>query len=271
MKEILNPMLVLGGLGFIFAVLLSIASQVFAVKIDPKVDEVRNALPGANCGACGYPGCDGLANAIVEGKAPVTACSVGGQVVAESLASIIGVNAANMERNVATVLCQGDCDKAKDKYIYDGIKDCRAENILQGGSKACTYGCLGCGTCMDVCPFDAIYMENGIAVVDKDKCTACMKCIDVCPKSIIELVPYDNQYVVKCKSVDKGKEVRSNCTIGCIGCQICVKNCPVDAFTFENNLAKINYQVCINCGICASKCPTKAIFSNKENQEKQVS
>lgn len=271
MKEILNPMLVLGGLGFTFAVLLSIASQVFAVKVDPKVDEVRNALPGANCGACGYPGCDGLATGIVEGKAAVTACSVGGEAVAEKIADIMGVNAANVERKVATVLCQGDCDKAKEKYIYNGIKDCRAENILQGGSKACSYGCLGCGTCKDVCEFDAIYMEDGIAVVDKDKCTACMKCIEVCPKSIIELVPYDNQYVVKCKSEDKGKDVRSKCSIGCIGCQICVKNCPVEAFTFENNLAKINYETCINCGVCASKCPTKAIFSNKEKQENQVS
>lgn len=267
MNDILNPMLVLGGLGFIFATLLSIASQVFAVEIDPKVDEVRTALPGANCGACGYPGCDALAEAIVAGEAPTSACPVGGASTAEAVADIMGVNAANVERQVATVLCQGDCEKAKVKYEYDGIKDCRVENILQDGSKACTYGCLGCGTCMDVCPFDAIDMVDGLAVVNKDKCTACMKCIEVCPKKIIELVPYDNKYIVKCKSNDKGKEVREKCTIGCIGCQICVKNCPVDAFTFENNLAKINYDTCINCGICASKCPTDAIFPGKEKKE----
>lgn len=271
MKEILNPMLVLGGLGFIFAVLLSVASQVFAVEVDPKVDEIRNALPGANCGACGFPGCDGLASAIAEGKAAVNACNVGGQATAENIANIMGVNASNVEKKVATVLCQGDCDKAKDKYVYNGIEDCRIESILQGGSKSCSYGCLGCGTCMDICPFDAIHMENGIAVVDKDKCTACMKCIEVCPKSIIELVPYDNQCVVKCKNENKGKEVRNDCSIGCIGCQICVKNCPVEAIGFENNLAKIDYDVCINCGICASKCPTKAIFSSKTKEEKKVS
>lgn len=261
MTEIMNPMIVLGGLGFAFAIILSIASNVFAVEVDPKVEKVREALPGANCGACGFPGCDGLANAIVAGNAPVTACSVGGQPVAEEVADIMGVNASNVERNVATVLCQGDCGKAKQKFIYEGIKDCRAENILQGGSKACTYGCLGCGTCQNVCPFDAIDMVDGVAVVNKDKCTACMKCIEVCPKSIIELVPYDKLHVVKCKSNDSGKEVRSKCSIGCIGCQICVKNCPVDAFTFENNLAKINYDICINCGICAEKCPTKAIHA----------
>lgn len=267
MNDILNPMLVLGGLGFTFAVLLSIASQVFAVKIDPKVDEVRNALPGANCGACGYPGCDGLASAIVDGRAATNACSVGGNPVAEKVADIMGVNSVNVDRKVATVLCQGDCDKAKQKYIYDGIEDCRVENILQRGSKACSFGCLGCGTCMDICPFDAIHMENGIAVVDKDKCTACMKCIEICPKKIIELVPYDNNFIVKCMSEEKGKEVKSKCDVGCIGCQICVKNCPVDAFTFENNLAKIDYEKCINCGICASKCPTGAIFPGKQENQ----
>lgn len=261
MTEIMNPMIVLGGLGFAFAIILSIASNVFAVEIDPKVERVREALPGANCGACGFPGCDGLASAIVEGIAPVTACSVGGQPVAEEVADIMGVNASNVERNVATVLCQGSCGKAKQKFIYDGIKDCRAENILQGGSKACSFGCLGCGTCKDVCAFDAIEMIDGVAVINKDKCTACMKCIEVCPKSIIELVPYEKQFVVKCKSKETGKEVRGKCSIGCIGCQICVKNCPVEAFTFENNLAKINYDICINCGVCAEKCPTKAIYA----------
>jgi len=262
MTDILNPIIVLGGLGLAFGVLLSIASNVFAVEIDPKVEEIRSVLPGANCGACGFPGCDGLANAIAGGKAPVNACSVGGNPVAEQVADIMGVNATNVDRNVATVLCQGDCNKAKEKYKYEGIQDCRAANILQGGSKACSFGCLGCGTCKDVCAFGAITMIDGVAVIDKDKCTACMKCIEACPKAIIELVPYDNQFVVKCKSKDTGKEVRNKCSIGCIGCQICVKNCPVDAFNFENNLAKIDYSKCINCGVCAEKCPTKAIYSN---------
>lgn len=267
--DILNPIIVLGGLGLAFGVLLSVASNVFHVAVDPKVEEVRNALPGANCGACGFPGCDGLAKAIAEGRAPVNGCPVGGKPVAEKLAEIMGTNAGEVNKNVATVLCQGDCNKAKLKYKYEGIKDCRAENILQGGSKACSYGCLGCGTCKDVCQFDAIEIIDGVAFIDKDKCTACMKCIEVCPKAIIELVPYNKEYVVKCKSKDTGKEVRQKCSIGCIGCQICVKNCPVNAFSFEDNLAKINYDICINCGICEQKCPTKAIFGKAIKQEKE--
>ena len=264
MTNIIYPILVLGGLGLLFGVLLSIASKAFAVKVDPKIGEVLDALPGANCGACGFPGCEGLATAIAEGRAPVNSCPIGGQKVADKVAEIMGLNAANVERNVAVVLCQGDKDKAKEKYEYDGIEDCRVQIDLADGCKSCSYGCLGCGTCQDVCQFDAIDMVNGIAVINKEKCTACMKCIEVCPKKIIELVPYDNEYIVKCKSEDKGKEVRGNCTIGCIGCRLCVRNCPVDAFTFENNLAKINYDICTNCGICEEKCPTKAIYTSKK-------
>lgn len=260
MNSILAPVSVLGGLGLTFGILLSFASIYFEVKVDPKEEELLNALPGANCGACGYPGCAGLAKSLFEGNAPVNSCSIGGQKVADHVAEILGVNSTSFEKNVAVVLCQGDCNKAKDRYIYEGIKDCRIENITTGGgSKACTYGCLGCGTCYDVCEYDAIRMIDGIAFIDRDKCTACMKCIEICPKKIIELVPYDNHAIVKCKSEDTGKEVRSKCSTGCIACQICVKNCPEDAFTFEKNLAKINYDKCTNCMICVEKCPTKAI------------
>lgn len=264
MTGILYPVVVLGGLGLLFGVSLGFASKVFAVEANPKAEAIRSELPGANCGACGYPGCDGCANAIAEGKAPANACVVGGKSVAEKVANIMGVEAGEFNRQVATVLCQGDCDKAKNKYKYTGLRDCRAQNILSGGSKSCSYGCLGCGTCVDVCNYNAIHIVNGVAFVDKEKCVACKACINVCPKNIIELVPYDNEVVVKCKSNDPGKVVRGHCSIGCIGCQICVKNCPEDAFSFENYLAKINYEKCTNCGICAEKCPTGAIFSGLE-------
>jgi len=259
MNDIIFAVAVLGGLGTLFGVLLSIASKAFAVEVDPKVEELLNALPGANCGACGFPGCAGLAIALAEGKAPVNACIPGGQKTADKVAAILGSESETMDKQVAVVLCQGDCDKAKNKYTYDGIQDCRAAESLSGGPKSCSYGCTGCGTCYNVCPFDAIEMIDGIAVIDREKCTACNKCVVVCPKEIIEMVPYDNHVVVKCKSEDKGKVVRSHCEIGCIGCQICVKNCPEDAYSFENNLAKINYEKCTNCLICVEKCPTKCI------------
>lgn len=270
MSGIIYPVTVLGGLGLLFGVSLSLASRAFSIEVDPKVEEIRKVLPGANCGACGFPGCDGLASAIAEGKAPVNACSVGGVPVAENIADIMGVNAVETIREVATVLCQGDCHNAKDKYIYNGIQDCRAKNILAGGSKYCSYGCLGCGTCKDVCQYDAIKIIDGVAIIDKEKCVACKACIGICPKGIIELVPYEQEVVVKCKSNDTGKVVRGNCSIGCIGCRICVKNCPEDAFIFENNLAKIDYEKCINCGICAEKCPTKAIWSSLKKEKVAV-
>ncbi|MFV9568642.1 MULTISPECIES: RnfABCDGE type electron transport complex subunit B [Thermoanaerobacter] len=269
MSGILYAIVVLGGLGFLFGSSLSLASKIFAFETNPKVKKIREVLPGANCGACGYPGCDAYANAIVEGKAPVNACSVGGNSVAKKIAEIMGVDDVEVERKVATVLCQGDRSKAKDKYLYNGIRDCRAQNILAGGCKSCPYGCLGCGTCVDVCDYGAIQIINGVAVIDKEKCVACKACIEVCPKGIIELVPYNQEVIIKCKSNDPGKVVRGYCSVGCIGCQICVRSCPEKAITFENYLAKINYEKCTNCGICAEKCPTGSIFSSlKQVNEK---
>lgn len=263
MVDILSPVITLGGLGAVFGVGLSLASKAFAVEIDPKVDKIRELLPGANCGACGYPGCDGLAEAIAAGEAPVTACSVGGKPVADKIADSLGVNAGEMTKMVAKVKCNGDCDKSKDKYAYKGINDCRAQNILSGGSKACSYGCLGCGTCVEVCDFDALKIVNGIAVVDKEKCTSCQACMPVCPKGLIDLVPYEKDVAILCNSKDKGKAVKISCDVGCIGCGICAKNCPKEAITIENNLAVIDYDKCINCGICAKKCPTGAIEFTK--------
>lgn len=270
MESIISPIIVLGGLGLLFGILLSIASNVFAVKIDPKVGGLLEALPGANCGACGFPGCEGLAVAIAEGNAAINACPIGGQETADNISSIMGLDAANFERNVAVVLCQGNREKAKEKYEYEGIQDCRIQGQLADGCKSCTYGCLGCGTCYDVCDFDAIRMVDGLAVIDKEKCTACLKCIDICPKDLIELVPYESEYIVKCTNEDRGGFVRKACSIGCIGCQICVRNCPEDAFTFENLLAKIDYSKCTNCGICEEKCPTKCIYTSNVKEDDEI-
>ncbi|MDO5716459.1 MAG: RnfABCDGE type electron transport complex subunit B [Tissierellia bacterium] len=261
--DILKPVLVLGALGLLFGVLLSIASRIFEVKLDPLVGNILGVLPGANCGACGFPGCEGLANAIAAGKAPVTACTIGGDPVAQKVAELMGTSADSMERMVAVVRCNGTCEYAGNKYQYHGLQDCRYLAQIGGGNKECYYGCLGCGTCKDVCPFDAIEMVDGVAVIIKDKCMACNKCIEICPKNIIELMPYKRHTVIKCASKDKGKIVRSACSVGCIGCQACVKKCPKQTITFADNLAHIDYTGCIDCGICVKTCPMKTIHTDK--------
>lgn len=271
MEIFLIPIVALGLIGGLFGVILQFASTVFYVEEDERVTAVDEALPGANCGACGYPGCNGLANAIVAGEAPVNACPVGGQPTADAVATIMGVDSANVQRKTAVVLCQGDCDKAKDKFEFQGITDCRTMNMYYEGNKECSYGCLGGGTCFDVCEFGAIEMVNGIAVIDKDKCTACNRCVEVCPKHVIDMVPYEAQTIVKCNSNDGGKKVKNACSIGCIGCRLCVKSCPEQTIGFEDKLAKIDYSGCVQCGVCVEKCPTKCITAEYEvNTEETV-
>lgn len=268
-EQILWPVVSLGGMGLLFAGGLGYASRIFAIETDPRVPLVRDVLPGANCGGCGYPGCDAFAVAIVDGEAPINGCPVGGDSCASNVAEIMGVEASNAERMIARVICNGTNTNATEKYKYEGIHDCRAAALVSGGSKECSYGCLGLGTCERVCPFDAIHVtDKGIAVVDEEKCTACGKCIEACPKDVINLVPESREVRVLCNSNDKGKEVKSYCDVGCIGCRICVKACPFDAMEFENNLAYINYAKCTNCMICAEKCPTNAIYANFANRKK---
>ncbi|MDY6231714.1 RnfABCDGE type electron transport complex subunit B [Peptostreptococcus porci] len=256
---IVYAVLVLGVLGLIFGLILDFASKKFAVEVDPKEAEILEALPGANCGGCGFPGCGGLAAAIAKGEAPVNGCPVGGAACAEKVAAIMGVEAGAGEKIVANVRCKGTCEATKNKYEYSGIEDCRAAASLIGGPKGCSYGCLGLGTCVQVCAFDAIHVIDGVAVVDDEKCVNCGKCIDVCPKGLIERKPQKKEVTVLCKSNDFGKNVKENCTVGCIGCGICFKECPFDAIIFENKLAQIDYDKCKQCNKCAMKCPTKVI------------
>lgn len=259
-SELIVPVLWLGGMALAFGGILGVSANIFAVDKDPNISLIVKALPGANCGGCGYPGCEGLATAIATGLAKTNACPVGGELVADRIGEIMGVNTDDFEKNVARVICNGKESYCTNRFEYYGIRDCREAVIAMGGSKGCQYGCLGLGTCERVCPFDAIHVtEDNIAVVDKDKCTACGKCIDACPKLVIKLVPASKKVHVDCNSKDKGKEVKANCQVGCIGCKICVKNCPEDAFYFDNNLAEINYEKCVECMVCVEKCPTKAI------------
>jgi len=257
--NIVLAVLIVSGLGLIFGIGLSIASRVFAIKVDERVTLVREALPGANCGACGFPGCDGCAEAIVSGNAEVNCCPVGGNEVAEKIAGIMGVEAAGVKRVAARVLCNGRNSVSKEKYKYTGIDSCAAAAQVFGGHKACSYGCLGFGDCVKACPFDAIVITGGIARVIEDRCKACDKCVAACPKKLIEMIAKDKKYSVMCRSKDKGAVTKKNCEVGCIGCMRCVKACRFDAISMEGTLAKIHNDRCTNCGECAKVCPTMAI------------
>lgn len=263
-NSILYPVLSIGGMGVLFGVGLGFAAIKFKVEQDPKIPLVREALPGANCGGCGFAGCDAFAAAVVSGEAKINGCPVGGAAVAEKVAEIMGVEAGDAERLTAFVKCKGDCDKSQSKYNYFGIEDCTIENALSGGAKSCSFGCLGGGSCVKACNFGAISVQNGVAVVDKEKCTSCGQCIKACPKNLIELIPYKNEVKVACNSNDNGKVVKSNCSVGCIGCKICEKACEFDAVHIDKFLAKVDYDKCTQCGACTQKCPTKAITGKQQ-------
>ncbi len=258
-NAILFAVAVVGGVGLVIGIVLGIAGKFFAVEIDEKEAAIREVLPGNNCGGCGFPGCDGLAAAIAKGECEPSACPVGGAPVAKKIGDIMGIE-AKIVRKVAYVACSGDCEKAKDKYYYDGNISCQdAVNIPGGGAKACNYGCLGLGSCVRECEFDAIHIENGKAVVDREKCKACGKCVKACPKGLISLIEDSVQFMVKCSSKDKGRDVMQACSAGCIGCGLCAKNCPHEAIDFDYNLASILQEKCQNCGTCVQKCPKKVI------------
>lgn len=251
----------LAGLGAIFGLGLAFAAQKFAVKVDPKVEMVRDVLPGANCGACGFAGCQGYAEAVAtRPEVPPNLCAPGKATVAEAVARITGKVAEAVEPNFARIMCQGGWSKSVKRFKYEGVQDCRAAVLAGGGDKACIYGCLGYGTCAKVCPFGAITMnDDHLPVVDITKCTGCRKCEQACPKKVIEVLPASRQVLVACHSKDKGPNTKKNCSVGCIACGKCVKICPFDAPSISTNLSRIDLDKCKVCGLCVSPCPTGAI------------
>jgi len=259
-SAILIATAVVGAVGLFIGLFLGIAAIKFEVEVDEKEAAVLEALPGNNCGGCGFAGCSGLAAAIAKGEAAVNACPVGGEAVGAVIAEIMGVEAEETARKVAFVKCMGTCEKANTDYEYYGIHDCKmVAYVPNGGPKSCNFGCLGYGSCVTACPFDAIHVVDGVAVVDKEACKACGKCVEACPKNLIELIPYEAKHMVACSSKDKGPVTIKACTAGCIACQLCKKNCPNDAIMIEDFHAKIDYEKCTGCGICVEKCPKKVI------------
>lgn len=264
MTEVISSVLIVSGVGLFIGLFLGVAGEKFAVYVDPKEQEVLDALPGNNCGGCGFPGCSGLATAIAKGEAPVTACPVGGEECANKIAEIMGLSAEGAKKMTAFVKCKGTPARTFDNYEYYGIRDCKMALVAPGsGPKSCKYGCIGFGNCVKVCPFDAIHIIDGIARVDKFACKACNKCVVECPLQLIELVPFDNTVLVGCSSKDKGKDVKTACKVGCIACKICEKTCQYDAIHVVNDVAIVDYDKCTMCGDCVAKCPSKIILKQE--------
>ncbi len=263
MNNILLALMWFAIFGAGFGLLLAIASKAFYVKVDQRIPEICDALPGANCGGCGYTGCTALAEAIVKGEAKINACVVADSEAIEKIAEIMGCKAEAAVRMRAQVMCSGSSGRAKKKYIYKGANDCIAATKLGGGDKLCPNGCIGLGTCTEVCTFGALKIVDGVAKVDDSLCIGCGQCTSACPKHIIKLVPFDAPYRVACMSVDKGPVTKSYCEVGCISCRICEKNCPAGAITVNDFVASIDYEKCTGCGVCAEKCPRKIIHCDK--------
>ncbi|MBQ9086041.1 MAG: RnfABCDGE type electron transport complex subunit B [Clostridia bacterium] len=259
--EILPALLVVAAVGLLAGILLALASHFFCVEEDETAKRLRECLPGINCGACGYKGCDDYAASMAQGTAAPNLCVPGAGTVAEKLSGILGVDARETKNNVAFVTCNGNCEATSKKADYRGIDTCQGASMLYGGPNACLYGCIGLGDCARVCPADAICVLDGIAHVDSSKCLGCGLCVKTCPKQVIVMVPQAVSTLVMCNNREKGAEARKNCTNACIGCKKCEKNCSAGAITVTDNLARIDFDKCTGCGICVEGCPTQCLKS----------
>ena len=260
--DLITALVVIGGMGLIFGGMLAVFASKFAVEEDARVETICDLLPGANCGACGFPGCVAFAEQVVAGSASVDACIPGGKGTCDNICEVLGVESvASEQRKIAEVYCIGSFDVAPNKFDYHGVQECKAAVLMGGGFKACQYGCLGLGDCARACPFDGVTMgKNGLPIIDLERCTACGSCVKACPRDIIRVVNADRiGKAVLCNSKDRGKATRQACEIGCTGCKACVKVCPQEAIVIEDNLAYIDSSKCDDCGECVEACPRDII------------
>lgn len=259
--SIILAIIAIGLLGAFLGAVLSFASDKLKVEEDLRVKNLEAALPGYNCGACGFSGCSGYANAVINDSEAINKCTPGGADLLTTISDLLGVEAESSEKMVAQVHCRGGKDTAKDQYLYDGIKGCNAKYQLYSGDKLCKFGCLGDGSCMDVCPVDAIGRdEKGLIWVDKEKCVGCEKCVDICPTNVIKMIPYSADYIVACSSQEKGKNVKSKCSVGCIACSICVRKFPEAGFVVDKNLSSVDYNIKTDRSDVSAACPVKCII-----------
>ena len=264
--DIYIPALICIGIAAACGVILTLTSHFFGIKEDEKFLNIRDCLPGANCGACGYSGCDGYAKALAEGKTDApNLCVPGGEGAANDIAAILGVEAADVDIKVAYVACNGVCGASKQKFEYVGVKSCKIANMSYNGQKMCNYACLGFGDCASICPQKAISVVDGVARVDRSLCIGCGMCSRICPNGIIRMISDSERVKILCSNHDKGAVTRKACTNGCIGCGKCQKECPSGAIKVEHNLAVIDYDKCTRCGKCASVCPVHCIKEITKN------
>ncbi len=254
MNTIILPIILFLVLGLVAGIALTVASKVFAVEVDERIEKIEATLSGANCGGCGYSGCSAYAKAIVEDNAPTNLCSAGGEVASKAIADIMGVSAEAVEKKYACVMCSGDCDSSPHKFETDGITSCAENARFYGSHKGCASGCVGLGDCASVCDQNAITVKNGVAHIDKNKCIACGKCVKACPKGLIKMRPEKQKVDVVCSSKDDGKTTRLSCKNGCIACKMCIKACPFEAISIVDNHAVIDYSKCKGCKKCVSAC-----------------
>ena len=257
-KTLLLVLAIVAVLAIVFAVLIVLVSKLCAVKEDQKVKDVSSHLAGANCGGCGYAGCNDYAKALVEGKATLNSCGATPCEEKEQIAKILDVPFSAVSTDYAVVKCAGGRD-CLTKFDYVGNEDCNFINVNFNGNKACSFACLGGGTCTKACTDGGIKMKDGTPVADKAICSACGACMRACPKHLIDLIPKKAKVYVACSSKCKGKDVMGVCKVGCIGCGLCAKNCPENAITMVDNLPVIDYSKCTGCKTCVLKCPRKTI------------